>query len=942
MMTREFLEEEGMEVHTVPSVESALESLEQSSYDAVVSDYQMPGKSGLDLLRVIRREREDELPFIILTGKGREEVAMKALNLGANYYLQKGSDIESQYGILANSIKQEVRRRATAEMLGFTQHSIDTASVEIYWLNREGEVIYANEAASRNLGYGEQELRGLEANDIFWYSKEGNRTVLWKRLKEKKMETLESMNQRREGDTYPVEVTRQYLEFKGREYELVFSQDISKRRRVERDLISTERLYQYLFNGIPDAVILHDLSADIMAVNSEAVKRLGYSEEELLSMKVHEVMAADESVIDDRIRALLEQSSLSYEGVHLTREGKKIPVEESSRVIVYEDKPAVLITSRDITDREETERELRESRESFREMVEKSHQIFITIDQKGKIEFVNGYGLDLFGTMEEGLRGRRFNTIMPNERSGVLGADISPEDILRSPEQYEGCVIDHSGKAGGDTRIRWSFSARRDSDGEVKGLIAVGNRAGEMELEKGSAVSYRTVFETCHLPIVILDRDMTLSLVNRAFEKLSGLPRDEIEGHMNWEGFVDTDDWGAMDEYLEVLGGDQRRASKKLNFTFIDRKGDRTERSVTVEPLPNHKIALFITGADRADDEETLSRALQERGEILDTINTQIWYASNPERYGFANKARADFLGMEKEELVGKRIDDLVMESSSSECIEGNRRAFNGEFVKQEEWVRNADGELRCCLVTKIPHRDREGNVDYIVCTAEDITERREIEEQLRLANKKLNIMGSVTRHDVMNQASIIMGYQDLVKSNIEDQKLLSYLDRIEGAVEKIQKQLAFEREYERIGEEISWIDVSRVVREERAEIEAHGFLLNVEMGALHVLADSLLEKALTNIIQNSIKHSDGNEIRVHYSESDDGLDLIIEDDGTGILYEDKEKIFQRGYGAGFGYGLQMVREILDVSGMEIEETGEPGEGARFEIHIPPSKYRFD
>ncbi|KXA97080.1 hypothetical protein AKJ39_03750 [candidate division MSBL1 archaeon SCGC-AAA259J03] len=92
-------ENDRLEVETAASAEEGLQKFSVEDYDAIVSDYQMPEVNGLDFLEIVRKEKESDVPFIIFTGKGREEVAMEALNLGADRYLQKGGDPRSQYGV---------------------------------------------------------------------------------------------------------------------------------------------------------------------------------------------------------------------------------------------------------------------------------------------------------------------------------------------------------------------------------------------------------------------------------------------------------------------------------------------------------------------------------------------------------------------------------------------------------------------------------------------------------------------------------------------------------------------------------------------------------------------------------------------------------------------------------------------------------------------------
>ncbi|MGM0510933.1 MAG: response regulator, partial [Thermoplasmatota archaeon] len=104
-------------VNYVETVDEALDELNEEEYDVIVSDYMMPHKNGLDFLKIIREEKKSDIPFIMFTGKGREEVAMKALNLGANRYLQKGGDPSSQYSVLAEAIEQEVKHYETKKNL---------------------------------------------------------------------------------------------------------------------------------------------------------------------------------------------------------------------------------------------------------------------------------------------------------------------------------------------------------------------------------------------------------------------------------------------------------------------------------------------------------------------------------------------------------------------------------------------------------------------------------------------------------------------------------------------------------------------------------------------------------------------------------------------------------------------------------------------------------
>jgi len=123
--------------------------------------------------------------------------------------------------------------------------------------------------------------------------------------------------------------------------------------------------------------------------------------------------------------------------------------------------------------------------------------------------------------------------------------------------------------------------------------------------------------------------------------------------------------------------------------------------------------------------------------------------------------------------------------------------------------------------------------------------------------------------------------------------------------------------------------------------VDLKGVTLDVSTNNLEIFADPWLNKVFFNLVDNTLRYAEGvTKITVSYHESEDGLDVLFEDNGIGIPSDEKEKIFERGYGKNIGYGLFMAREILAITGLTIQETGEPGKGARYEIHVPPQYYR--
>lgn len=211
-------------------------------------------------------------------------------------------------------------------------------------------------------------------------------------------------------------------------------------------------------------------------------------------------------------------------------------------------------------------------------------------------------------------------------------------------------------------------------------------------------------------------------------------------------------------------------------------------------------------------------------------------------------------------------------------------------------------------------------------------------------ANRKLNLLSSVTRHDIKNQLTALLGYIGLIKHQAEDPALHALVEKEEEIAKKIVRQIEFTRNYEELGVKSPvWQDVAQSVNTLKSAMPSGIVQITTDLDGLEVYADPLLEKVWENLIDNSIRHGERvTTISFTYVTSPDNATTIVyEDDGTGIDKKDKEKIFERGYGKNTGLGLFLIREILAITTISIRECGTQGKGARFEIFVPDGKYRF-
>jgi len=225
-----------------------------------------------------------------------------------------------------------------------------------------------------------------------------------------------------------------------------------------------------------------------------------------------------------------------------------------------------------------------------------------------------------------------------------------------------------------------------------------------------------------------------------------------------------------------------------------------------------------------------------------------------------------------------------------------------------------------------------------------EIYERKRFESAIQLANRKLNTLSSITRHDILNQITAIVMYLSLAEESSSDPGVIEQLHKIEQITQLIQKQIRFTRDYQTIGESTPhWQNVGITVDNAKVGLDLSGITVEKNLGNLEIFADYLLEKVFFNMMDNSVRHGEKvTTIRFTYRETGAGVTIIAEDDGIGIPEGVKERIFKREYYRNTGYGLFLAEEILSITGITISENGEPGKGARFEIHAPKGTYRFE
>jgi PAS domain S-box-containing protein len=254
-----------------------------------------------------------------------------------------------------------------------------------------------------------------------------------------------------------------------------------------------------------------------------------------------------------------------------------------------------------------------------------------------------------------------------------------------------------------------------------------------------------------------------------------------------------------------------------------------------------------------------------------------------------------------------------------------------------EMMMRLRSGNQRTCLVSvgSLGHRE-------MVLSVVDITERKNAQAAIEEANRKLNILGSITRHDTNNKLIVLSGNLALHKEMLLDDKEKGRVEMMSSIVDSLSQQMDFAEDYRRVGiNSPEWQSVQKASESAAAQFDRQGVTITIDTVDLEVLADPMLKKVFYNLIDNSLKHGgEVTEISFTSIVGEDDARIFYQDNGVGIPLDKKEWIFEDGFGRDHGLGLYLIKEILRITNIEIQERGVPGSGARFELTVPKGAYR--
>ncbi len=848
-IARLFLERTGnYSVSISDNPHDALKIISEDSFDAIISDYQMPGCDGISFLRHLRKIG-NKTPFIIFTGKGREDIVIEALNEGADFYIQKGGDPKSQFAELSNKVRYAVTRNQTEEAL-----------------------LQKNE----KLTAAEEELRS-QLDEII---------------------------------------------------------------AIQHQLALSEEQYRAIFEHTEAPTVIIEEDTTISLANSAFAAISGYSPEEVIGRSWTDFVSQpdlDRMLAIHRQRRVEDTEPLTkYEFNFINRYGAAHVILVTVGMIPGTRQSVA--SFHDLTELKRREEALRESEERYRRIVDTSADGIWQLDSEFRIIYVNHQMAEMLGYSPEDMIGMDATSFIPPDEHA--DSEIRKINVRRGGvDHFERRFIRRDGSS------LWTHIALTpiiNGEGRYQGLFARVTNIGERKFTEESLLLKNTAIDSSSNGICITDLDGILTYVNPAFLSMWGASdTNEVLGKSILSLWTQEEESQEIADALLNTGswlGEVSGTRKDGSEIVVELSGSLVRDA---RDAPTAMMGSFVDITKRKAAEDALRTSKEQLESLSNNIPDGMIYqlivdVDGNRRFTYLSDGVEKMHGISQAEALRdpEALYDRCLDEDKSKLIEAEKLAFATlNPFSCEGRFRNPDGEIRWSLTRSRLKKMPDGS---ILCDGVqlDITDRKAAEEALQTANKKLQLLSSITRHDIMNKIMALQAYLDLTMPMIDDPILTGYLTEAEKAATAIQKQIEFTRIYENLGVHTpTWQPLSPLIE----AIDHTRLPIHHDCEEFSVYADPMFEKVLQNLYDNTLRHAEGADcVRIRCEEEEDGgLIITWEDNGPGVPEELKERIFDKSFGKNTGFGLFLTREILAITGITITETGVYGEGARFEIRVP-------
>ncbi|HWQ65805.1 MAG TPA: PAS domain S-box protein [Methanospirillum sp.] len=765
--------------------------------------------------------------------------------------------------------------------------------------------------------------------------------------------------------------------------------------RSEHDLRESNQRYKGVVEGQNEFICRSTLDGQYLFANQAYCQYLNQSLDSIIQSGIYlKIYPDDARYVADHIASLSKASPVVTVEYRVIRSSGELRWHQWTHVAIFDYHDNLIefqSVGRDITDKvldqenlkkanqelqdayeelyssdsllKENMKKLEESEKKYRDLADSLPEFVFEVNTEGKITFLNRLGLMVTGYSEsdlnEGLDAVMLlapwdrERLMINMRSILAGARISGQEYAGYRKDCTEFPV-----------VIYSIPVVIDD--VVTGLRGFAIDITDRKLMEESLRKMADIVSNTRTGIMT-GSGSTIDVTNPAFAVMHGYTPGEMgeiaafslfSAEMNHEFpryLEKAENLGHLVFESDHIHKDGSRFPTLNDLTVIrDLDGMVKYWILNVQDITEHRLAWKILMESEAlrESQRQLRAVISHLPDATFVVDKDGWVI-------LWNEAMEDLTGIPADKIIGRGLPDysipffgyehpmlinLILKPALKDVHGFKNLTHHGDTLSIEEYFPQA--AHGCVFLSSVanPLYDSKGKIIGAIESIRDITGRKLVEAALMKTNEKLNLLSSITRHDIRNRITVLFGLLPLVKKMSISPDMDEMLMLLEKAAYAIRDQIEFTGDYQDLGVySPEWSDTGAIIEKTILEIIPEGIECVNGLNGVFVYADPLLQRVFYNLADNAIRHGGMiTRIVVTYESEGDGMVILVTDNGRGIPAYLKEKVFERGYGKNTGLGLFLVREILSITGITIRETGVEGSGARFEMRVPDGSYRIE
>ncbi|HMK53903.1 MAG TPA: PAS domain S-box protein [Methanobacteriaceae archaeon] len=895
-----------------------------------------------------------------------EEYGDEALsrNYWENIYnpIQSGNEIIGLTVFCIDITKRQIAEESLKESEEKFRSVSESAVDAIVNTDSKGIIAFFNHSFLELFGYSASEISGKPVSILIPKSyKKGHMKgmqLLKSGKKQRTGKTSQAVGLKKDGTQFPCEMSISTWKSGNESYFTSIIRDLTEQKKAEKLLRESEEKFRAIFQNASDMISLNLMNDDglpgkFLEVNEVASERLGYTHDELLNMGPPDIVAPEKRPeMPKNAAILIEKGHNTFEIVHLTKTGERIPVEINNHLIQYKGREVCLAISRDITERKKVEELLLATQNRLRVALDLAKIGSWEYDVKSDIFTFDDQFYSLYGTTAEKEGGQQMSSkdyaakFIPPEEAPLVAEEI--ERVLTTDDPNYNNQIEHTIiRTDGEKRIIVVRSSiLKDENGKT--VKSFGANQDITELKKAekalreSEEKYRTIFE--NIQDIFYQTDITGKIIeiSPSVKRYSKFRREDLIGKPVDMIYNNPED---RKKFLKTIH------EKGEVFDYEIRLKDKDGRLVYASAnahflFDSHNRPVGVEGSirdinERKKAEEDLRLSQIRLANAMDLAHLANWELDISTNRFIFNEKFYSMLGttLDNEGSYSMPIEDYIIKyvhpddtqfiaAGMKRSLDVHESTFGTEF---EHRIIRRDGETRYVAIHIRIIPATESQSAYIYGTVQDITERKIAEEKLKESLKEKEMLLKEIHHRVKNNLMVISSLLNLQSQYIKDKEALDIFKESQNRARSM--ALIHERLYRSTDlKRINFGDYIRTLANDlfHTYLQDHDRVklnMNVENVMVDINTTVPLGLTVNELITNSMKHAfiDGSKgkINIDFHKEGDEFILIVSDTGVGFPADLDFRNTK-------SLGLQLVNSLVGQIDGEIEL--DRSQGTEFKI----------